>query len=374
MSHTLIIFIDSLPFALLKKTPFLNGIQEKWGIEPGFGYSVNIHAELFAGLLPDDIGYFGEWMYDPKNSPGWGYRALLPVMDTVFRPYILNRGIQHLLTKRYSKGHPMPNIPLRHLDKFALEGTHIQSSSFPAPTIFSEFPQMKTLPYRGIGRSKGERDAFLFKQGMSEIEEHSSLFVPLPDLDGFGHQFGIDQEPYLNHLTAVDDWCQQLCERYQQSNPDGHIFIVSDHGMVNVDQGVYLDIEEKCGEASNDSYVYFSDANLLRVWILDDKVTQVIQTYLEQFSHGRLLTEAERQTYGLTSLSFGDFIFVLNEKLAFQPSTFARNIPKGMHGYHSQAPNQAGVALHIGPTWQKDPPKRMKDVYQLMHGALAGEW
>ncbi len=374
MSPVLIIFIDSLPFALLNKTPFLNSINEKWNIEPGFGYSVNIHAELFAGLLPDDIGYFGEWIYDPPRSPGWRYRALLPLMDTILWPYILNRGVQHILTKRYSKGHPMPNIRLRHLDKFALEGKHIQSPDFPAPTLFTQFPEMRMLPYRNIGRPKGERDELLFEQGMAAISDHPTLFVPLPDLDGFGHQYGIDQQPYLDHLTAVDNWCRQLSQYYQQKYPDRHIFIVSDHGMVNVDRGVFLDIEEKIGRSSANSYLYFSDANLLRVWVFDENLHPNIQTYLEDFAHGHIINESERQYYGLTSSHFGDFIYVLDEKLAFQPSTFARNIPKGMHGYHAKAPNQAGIALHIGSIWQGVAPQRMKDVYCLMYRALAGEW
>lgn len=374
MSQTLIIFIDSLPFVLLDKTPFLNSFSEKWRIVPGFGYSVNIHAELFAGLLPDDLGYFGEWMYDPPRSPGWRYRAILPLLDTLFHPYVLNRGLQHILTKRYSKGHPMPNIRLRHLDKFALAGKHIQSPDFPATTLFMQFPEMKMLPYRGIGQPKGKRDAFLFEQGMEAIARYQSLFIPLPDLDGFGHQYGIDRQPYLDHLTAVDTWCQQLSHSYQKTHPDGHIFIVSDHGMVNVDRGVYLDIEEKIGKASAETYLYFSDANLLRVWVLNEELRSAIQTYLEQYPYGQILSDTERHLYGLTSSSFGDFIFVLDEKLAFQPSTFARNIPKGMHGYHAEAPHQAGIALHAGPTWQNGAPQRMKDVYHMMHEALAGEW
>lgn len=68
MTKNLIIFIDSLPFNILPQTSFLNQMTERWSIQPGFGYSINLHAELFAGLLPDDIGYFGEWMYDPPAS------------------------------------------------------------------------------------------------------------------------------------------------------------------------------------------------------------------------------------------------------------------------------------------------------------------
>jgi hypothetical protein len=144
--------------------------------------------------------------------------------------------------------------------------------------------------------------------------------------------------------------------------------------MVNVDQGVYLDIEEKCGKASNDSYMYFSDANLLRVWIFDDALHAPIQTYLEQYPHGQILSDEERQTYGLTSSRFGEFIYVLDEKLAFQPSTFARNIPKGMHGYHPTVPSQQGVALHWGSPWTGDSPARMKDVYHMLNAVLEEVW
>ncbi|TFG69882.1 MAG: hypothetical protein E4H27_06665 [Anaerolineales bacterium] len=374
MRDTLIIFVDSLPYRTLSQMPFLNAAPEIWPIIPGFGYSVNIHAELFAGLLPDDVGYFGEWTYDPELSPGWKWRSILPLLDKLFRPYILNRGLQHLLMQGYRPGRIMINIPLRDLDKFALKGDHILDNpqSFPHPSLFSKFPHLKVLSIPHL--PKGERDLSLYRSALNTVHQEGSMLLPLPDLDGFGHAYGITGTPYRAHLDFLDASIATLANKYRAAHPDGHVFVISDHGMVNVAQGITLDIEAYAGKASSQTYVYFTDANLLRVWVLDEGKNDVIHTYLQQLGRGQLVTPEERQTYGLTSPGFGDFIFVLDEGLAFAPSTFARHKPAGMHGYHPLAPGQQAVCSHFGPPWQGDSPQRMSDVYHMLCSALGGTW
>ena len=374
MTNVLIIFIDSLPHPLLSRLPKLHASPETWSIVPGFGYSVNIHAEMFAGLLPDDVGYFGEWQYNPPASPGWRIRTLLPFLDAVCRPYVMNRGLQYLLTRNYRPGHVMPNIRLRDLDKFAMEGDHLldDPQTYPHPTLFSEFPHLRVPRMPKL--PKGERDRQLYETGLATIDEASSLLIPLPDLDGFGHAYGIDAAPYDAHLARLDDWIEGLTARFVNRHPHGHVFVISDHGMVNVTQGLYLDIESRVGPPGAQSYVYFSDANLLRVWITDEAKRAPIHAYLAHFGGGRLVTDAERAEYGLTSPRFGDFIFVLDEGLAFEPSTFARHKPVGMHGYHPLAPGQQAVAAHYGPQWEGEAPHRMRDLYAMLRRALSGTW
>ena len=371
MADTLIIFIDSLRYDQATKMDFLGRLPGLCPVRPGFGYSVNIHAELFAGCRPDDVGYFCEWMVNPAEAPCYRLRALLPLLDGIFRPYMLNRGLQRLLTRGYRPDHIMPNIPLRHLDKFAVAGEHIFSPRFPKPTLFSEHPGLHVLPYRGVA-PKGSRDEVIHRRALAALAEHPQLFVPLPDLDGIGHNHGLGSPEHEAHLARLDRWVAELARAFHRRYPTGHLFIISDHGMANVKGGVRLDIEARCGRSGLHSYLYFSDATLLRVWVYDEALRQPLAEFLGSLPRGHLVTDEERRHYGLTNPAFGDFILVLEEGYCFEPSTFARHIPKGMHGYHPELPSQWGVFAHEGPALHGPPPQEMVDVYPLLRDALRG--
>ena len=144
--------------------------------------------------------------------------------------------------------------------------------------------------------------------------------------------------------------------------------------MVNVSQSIHLDIERRVAPTSEKTYVYFSDANLLRVWVFNSQLRISIRMYLETLKCGQLVTDKERQTYGLTSPRFGDLIFVLDEGLAFEPSTFAHHKPAGMHGYHPLAPGQQAICVHYGERWRGAEPHRMRGVYDMLRGALSSQW
>ena len=374
MTELLILFIDGLPYEAVPSMPWLSAVGEKWPVSPGFGYSINIHAELFAGLTPDEIGYFGEWTFNPAQAPGKGYATWLPLLDRLCKPYYMNRIVQRLLTLRYAGKTPMPNLPIRHLDVFAKQGCHILSKAFPSATLFSNHPELRVLQYRGIPRKKGERDFYIYTQASEIMGEGAALFVPFPDLDGTGHRVGTQHPDYHAHLQALDRWCGGLAAKFTAQHPKGHVFVVSDHGMGNVGRGVRLEIEAAVGPPSQTTYHYFSDANFLRIWVFDPAMTAPIRQFVDGFGHGRLLTDAERKEFGLTSPDFGTLLFSLDEGLAFQPSTFARRIPKGMHGYHPAAASQKAVCAHIGPAWTGEQPGRMKDVYQMLEKAASDGW
>ena len=103
------------------------------------------------------------------------------------------------------------------------------------------------------------------------------MLLPMPDLDGFGHAYGITGAPYRAHLEFLDTSIATLASQYRAAHPDGHIFVISDHGMVNVTRGITLDIEAYVGKAASQTYVYFTDANLLRVWVVDQGIKDNIQ-------------------------------------------------------------------------------------------------
>lgn len=366
---TLIIFVDALPFDDLAQMPRLAAWPWQARLKPGFGYSINLHAELFAGLTPDAVGFFGEWTVDHKHAPGRHYRRLLPLLDRLCRPYVLNRGLQTVLTKRYRPDRIMPNLPLARLGDFAIHGEKVGSAAFPKPSMFSRHPALLSIDARGL--KKGMRDAELVARATSAVDAGATpIYLPLPDLDGIGHADRRSGPRWAAHLAQVDGWVSGLSDRFLSRHPVGDVFVVSDHGMADVRGGVTFDIEKDIGPQGPGRYLYFTDSTLLRVWVYDPDLGPPIAEYIQASAVAHLITHDERIAWGLTSPAFGDFIAVLDEGLCFRPSTFARNIPAAMHGYHPDVASQHAVLLHRGAHPPDRPVARTLEVFEVLDKAL----
>lgn len=367
---TLIVFVDALPHDHLDQLPGLAAWPWQARLQPGFGYSINLHAELFAGLSPDQVGFFGEWTFDPTRALGRRYRRLLPLLDAVCRPYILNRGLQAILTRRYRPGRIMPNLPLARLGDFAIHGEPVTADTFPAPTIFTRHPGLLTVAVSGL--KKGARDERLVAEALAAIGQGvAQLYVPLPDLDGIGHTHRTTSPAWHEHLGCVDRWIGDLADAFLARHPDGDVIAVSDHGMADVRGGVAFEIESEIGRPGSDRYLYFTDSTLVRVWVFDPDLGPAIADYLTRSPVAALVSHEQRVAHGLTNPAFGDLIAVLDEGLCFQPSTFARHIPSAMHGYAPTVASQHAVLAHRGQHPPTQPVTRTRDVFAVLDELLA---
>lgn len=366
----LIIFVDALPFDDLGRMPRLAAWPWQARLRPGFGYSINLHAELFAGLTPDAVGFFGEWALDPDRAPGRRFRRLWPILGRVLRPYYLNRGVQSLVTRRYRPGRIMPNLPLGWLGDFAIHGEKVGEPGFGQPTLFSRHADLVTVAADGL--SKGRRDGALVMRAAEAIAGGArQVYLPLPDLDGIGHADRRSGPRWAEHLAALDEWVALLGDAFLARHADGDVFVLSDHGMADVRAGVALGIEAAVGPSGWGRYHYFTDSTLLRVWVHDPELGEPIADFIDASEVASLVTHDERVAYGLTNPAFGDFIAVLHEGLCFKPSTFARNIPAAMHGYHPDVASQHAVLLHRGAHPPSGTATRTIDVFGVLDAALA---
>jgi hypothetical protein len=340
---TLIVFIDSLPFYYVHRMAFLCSAKTLCELTPGFGYSINLLPELFSGLRPDEVGFFSEWSYAPLTSEFARLAWLLPLLEKLCVTPFAERVIRRLLRKTIG---PTFRIPLRHLDRFARVGIDVYSADFPYPTIFTHTANLLlVLPYEGIPR---QRDETGYLEVRERIRTHNKIFLALPDLDSYGHTCGVGTPEYDQKVQQLDRWLRELCEIFLKRYPDGRVTVVSDHGMANVECGYCLPIEDRIGPSRKDSYTFFLDSTLLRVWADDASLRESIHDYLENLSEGILLDLDERAQYGIKSQAFGDFIFVLNEGIVFQPSSLSNSMPKAMHGYHPELASQKGVFAAFG--------------------------
>lgn len=346
MSKNLYIYIDAFPFNYLNRTKFLSKFPIKLKLVPGFGFSVNLKAELFAGCVPDEIGFFNEWNFDPEKSA----RAKLKVPDLFLnsynRIYFFDR-VLHVLYRFFRK--PIGNIPFNYIDLFKRENKDIYSRTFPKPTLFSSAKSLNVILSEKYQLDKGERDCVGVSKARELIDRGKNVFLSLIDLDSISHAYGVGSPQHELHIKKLDNWCRELIEEFQKRHKGrGNVVIFSDHGMENVNQTIKFGLEKVLGRVSRSRYCYYLDSVMLRVWIFNGKLRKKAFDYLGNLEYGEIVTEEEREEGRISSRSWGDIIFILKEGLYFSPNFRVTRPPKAMHGYHPKLASQKGIFLYDG--------------------------
>ncbi len=309
MNNCLIIFIDGFPHELRGKVDFIDRFSYRSALTPGIGYSVNIHAEIFAGLRADEIGFLNTWKFTPASSPFKILKKTKKLLANFGDNRYLNRAFRGMikLICRYDS----LNIPYKFIDMFAPCGYLIDSQDFPKP---------KLLP--------------------------DETFV---ELDQVAHKFGLDSEECSNSLKRLNGWVNNLCDKFRSVYPDGHIVVLSDHGMSKVERAINFDLGKSFFPEEVGKFIYFLDTTMLRIWYLDAEIKSSAEDFLHNRDYGKLLTREERINFGIRDKKWGDSIFLLNEGCVFDPSFLEKGHSLAMHGYHPSLPWQKGVFLYSGP-------------------------
>jgi predicted AlkP superfamily pyrophosphatase or phosphodiesterase len=167
----------------------------------------------------------------------------------------------------------------------------------------------------------------------------------------------------------LDGWCHELIETFGARHPDGHqVVICSDHGMADVERAVDAGLRSRFGAPRPGRYVYFLDANMLRVWSDDARLRDDVGAFLRERGDGVLLTPAQRVRHGIASPAFGDHVFVLDEGAIFWPGWYGGYFPRGMHGYMPDIASQQAIFIHAGTGAAADRPlpARSRDIHAFL--------
>jgi hypothetical protein len=340
---SLIVFIDCLPFSYLPER-FLPELPGRASVRPGFGYSVNLVAELFAGMTPDELGFLNIFNYKPGSSWLRGWAPALRLLSPLRHAYYLDRVAHRALARVVGY---TANIPFSYLGAFEPTGSYPFSPSFPHPTLLSSPGFRGTLVLHSQLRNVAPpgRDRVLVERALGAVRPGEGLFVSLPDLDALVHSTGVGSPEFLARIEDYRVWLGELIAAFRRANPDGYVAVVSDHGAASVRGSHDLRVERHFGRPRPDRYMYFLDATLARFWVPDPGLRSEIAAHLGEEPRGVLVSEEERSEYGVASRAFGDLIWVVNEGLGISPSFLGRGTGKGLHGYHPALPSQQAVFL-----------------------------
>ena len=156
---------------------------------------------------------------------------------------------------------------------------------------------------------------------------------------------GLTHSSRIKKVEELDNYLCQMYKEFSSKYPKGSFLIISDHGMANVNKSVDINMEKEFGRAGEDTYLYFIDSTMLRVWTFDTRGKIEIESHLNKLNFGKIVNPEERVRYGIASKKFGNIIFLLNEGAVFNPGFFGRKLPKAMHGYCPELESQKGLVF-----------------------------
>lgn len=321
--NKLLIFVDALPF---EKRGLFQDVVKSWDLKlskliPGYGFSSNQHNLLIRGLTPDQAGFFTDYSINEEEN---------------FGPYLNHDNwITYLYRRIQSKlGSNRANIPLGMGNLFKQSSIYPLSSKKMLDSVTQKFHNWDVLI---------DGDAFThLKRGTCS----KNTFLIFNHIDALGHYKGIDT---IEYEIAVEKLFLEL-DKYIRNNAV-EILLFSDHGMSRNPKSVKLSLEKYFGKQTGKGFRYFIDSTTLRVWCDDVKLLVRIKHYLGNIVEGSVISDIERNAYGLKSKNFGDIIFVLKNDYYFLPQYFGFGVKSktcGMHGNIPSHPEQWGVWVGDG--------------------------
>ena len=337
-SDCVVVFVDALPYEERDRLQAMQKTFRSWApIRPGFGYSINVKSELFAGLRPDEAGFLNEWSYEPGKGYQWAKYA--SALNGIFsKSRILRRGVNKIISRVV--GESLRNIPFTLLDSVFRTGVTAYEHHYPRPTVFSEFGVEKFL-YSEHGNDAKAFTALCAR--LSDDDKPTSAFLAMAGLDHIMHRDGKESVAYAEEIQCTDKRLATIWELLEARNNQPRLSVLSDHGMARVDTEVSFEIESNVAGVG-DRYGYFVDATMARVWTNGSAVMKQVVSWIENTElPGRILSSTERKTWGISAADFGDIIFLLNEGAIFVPNFFSDFGCAAMHGYQPDLISQQGL-------------------------------
>lgn len=370
--RVLIIFIDGLRFDHASTRLSVLRKARISPVVPGLGFSNNLYPEMFSGMDPDTLGFFNEWSPASAIKPV-GRLHPLRILDLLRRFPYLNAGIRILVLRKLF-GLKTANIPFKYWKFFEAAGPHNVRSLGPGSVLSDHGFQIQDSAEIPLKRSRrNHRDIAILERVAQMALEDRNLFISLTETDSIAHADGLDSPPYQAHLRYLDEQLTTVITRYRTANPDGSVYMLSDHGMAPVLRQVYVDLEGELGAMEPGRYLFFLDSTFLRVWLDDEALDARVREYLVSLQAGVILSDEERTTYGVSNRDFGDIIFRADEGVLFTPSFFGFRPVQAMHGYDSRLPSQTAFFAEVHGTGAGNAlPTRSKEVFEFLSRELSG--
>jgi hypothetical protein len=369
LQTALIVFIDSYPFYRLPGSRLHQYFPRVAALRPGLGYSVNCQAELFTGRKPDTLGYWCEYTYDPSKSPFRKAVLALNLCQKLGAARFIRRGLHRLIdtvSKTSTKDIPFALLPL-----FAPWAVDVFDDRYPFSSILKHPAVRKLSHMQHRAHTVAQTDEELWLAAMAHVRARrpETPVLALAELDHAAHWHGVNDARYHEVKDKIDARVVRLVEEVRRRLPGRPIFVLSDHGMVDVRVTLKAEMERHFGRPRSGRYVYFLEGTILRVWTSEQHLRGAIGECLSKMPHVEVLDAAERNRLGISRPEFADIVATTEEGAMWVPSFWGDKPSKAMHGYHPRYDTQLGVLL-TDASIDLPPEMETREVAPLLWSAL----
>ena len=347
--QVVVLLVDALGWELAARHPELAPmLPERRRLDTILGFSSGALPTLFTGRLPRE---HGRWlMYRRAHGPtpfaGFQWLGLLPAR--LQRSWRLGRALHALVRRRGVRGYfDLYHVPRPLLSRFDLPERDdiFAPAGLPLDSLWDTLARRGT-PWVSWDWRTPESASLTALERRVAAGAEEFLFCYTAELDAALHREGTQG-------AGVRAWLDHLTLRIARIEAEGRrrgappwIYLLSDHGMVDVD-GI-VDVMGRLARLPArwpDDYLAFFDSTMARFWWRDRPARDAVRRALAEDAGGRWLDDRELEREGclFADRAYGDDIFLLDPGRLMVPSFMGDRPVRAMHGYDPSHPGMAAL-------------------------------
>ena len=371
---TIFMFIDALGWEIVKQHKFsTDKLPFRYPVKMQCGYSSTAIPTILSGKKPVEHKHFSFYYYDPVKSP---FKIFKYLMLQYLPKKIFNRWrVRHFFSKIIKKingftGYfELYSMPYDRLPFFNYcEQTDIFAANGLAPVknlcdvLIENNKQYIISDWRKPESFNIEQMKQAAKDGDIEFG-----FLYTANFDGFLHDNIKKTDLIGKELLKYEQTLEELLQIGNDNYDDFTLAIISDHGMTPLSGTLDLKAQiDTLGLKFGEDYAAVFDSTMARFWFLNPPAREQIMKVLSSQTDARLLTQADKQEYGIDfeDNMFGEEILLVNPGIQITPCDMGLKPLPGMHGYAPE--DKDSYACCLSNKEATTPPEWVGDFFNMM--------
>lgn len=360
---TLLISFDGFGHDYLEKTDtpnfdslVANGVEAE-GLIPVFpSKTFPNHYSIATGLYPENTGFVGNTMYDPKWDEWYRIRDREAVEDG-----------------KWYGGEPIWNT----LEKQGVRtGTMFWVGS--EADIQDRHPTHWKIYDESMPGQARIDTVIKWMNGNGEAVDFATLYFS--DVDSKGHQYGTESDSVKQAIERADRLMGYLKERLQENNlwDNMNIIIVSDHGMADLSADKLIRLDNIIDLDDTERIIW---GPMTMIQPKENRTEEVYQALKSQENNYRVFRKENLpERYHLNHRRVADIVMVADLGYTIleeeYEQEFIESLPQATHGYDTNEKAMQAIFIAHGPAFKEGEtvkPFQNIHIYELINHLMGTE-